>query len=57
MGANGQSWDDRRQDEEFFNLSEMMKKSKFNRGQSKFGYLPLKNRGQMAKKTPSTTFG
>jgi hypothetical protein len=45
MGGNGQSWEDRRQDEEFFNLSEMMKKSKFYRGQSKFGYLPIKNRG------------
>lgn len=39
--GTGQSWDDRRQEEEYFNFSEMMKKSKFNRGGSKFGYQPL----------------
>ena len=33
MGGTGQSWEDRRQDEEFFNLSEMMKKSKSNIGE------------------------
>jgi hypothetical protein len=56
MGGAGQQWDDYRKDEELYNLNDMIKKSKFYRGGTKFGYLPMKM-GPKPKNNPSTTFG